>query len=157
MPSSCLAVPSSLHKRFSLLSSTFFILVLVNISSPPFTAVSIGELFRLRPWLLHADSAKSFVHIILAPITHACSMPHTFLARGLCSVQHYVQPLYNLYGVVCGWPTNVPPPHHTTIMYNSHIDVPFMWGSPQLQLMAMKPTHSHIYMYTWPFLNFSCC
>ena len=49
--------------------------------------------------LLHADSAKSFVHVVFAPITRACSMPHMFLVRRLCSVKHYVRPLHNVYGV----------------------------------------------------------
>ena len=85
--------------------SVLVIFLLVNISTLSFCCFNrwalpfeTTVLFRSPGFCMLIQRRALCMHVVLAPITHACSIPHMFLARRLCSVKHYVRTLYNVYG-----------------------------------------------------------
>ena len=98
-------------RRVEAFSTVFVIFLLVNISTQSFCCFEpAGSSPEDQKQLFCFDRLVSACeeHVVLAPITHVCSMPHMFLARRLCSVKHYVWPLYNVYGAARVWQDRLP-------------------------------------------------
>ena len=94
----------------------------------PLCVVPAVHIVALIDRLASVDSAMSAVHVYSHLL---CMHVRRRLARRLCSVKHYVQPLYNDIEWTDGHTMT------TTTIHNLCIAVPLMWGSLRLTLIIV--------------------